>query len=176
MRTIIGLSWAQALDATVAGSGASIFTMDSRRQRLQNSGKSRAVVVGLTLTYFGFPHNGQIPHPFFMSSLTAPFAFCKTFSPPFSVCLSLYTTLQVLFARVFNLSRARKIPQRNPSAAWRHGIRENRLAQSRTDDRTFPNRCHREWKANDPALKSRLHFQAARSDCFLISTSRVPVV
>lgn len=60
-----------------------MFTMDSRRQRLQIFGKSCAVVSGLTLRNFGFPHTGQIPHPFFMSILTGALAFCKAFSPTF---------------------------------------------------------------------------------------------
>ena len=57
---------AQALGA---GSGE-IFTMDSWLQRLQYTGRSFAVVVGVSRSSFCLPQTGHINHPRFVFILS----------------------------------------------------------------------------------------------------------
>ena len=62
---------AQALVRLDAGSGASMFTMDSCLHSLHLIGRLWTVVSGLILRILPFPQIGQITHPSFTISLPA---------------------------------------------------------------------------------------------------------
>lgn len=73
-----GASSAQALVSLDAGSGASIFTMDSCLQCLHLTGRSRMDVPGKSFISLR-PQTGHIAHPSFTTSLPHIPVFCNTF-------------------------------------------------------------------------------------------------
>ena len=72
---------AQALVSLDAGSGASIFTIDSCPQRLHFLGRFWAMVSGLTFRIFPFPQIGQMTHPSLTIILPYPPLACNGVHP-----------------------------------------------------------------------------------------------
>ena len=79
---VSGSSLAQALVALDTGSGALIFTRDSKPHRLHLRGRFATNVSGRTFRSLPFPHTGQITHSFLMTSVSRFSITCKV-HPPF---------------------------------------------------------------------------------------------